>query len=1146
MMVARAFNCDESRLRSFLDEGLPEMEQAQLTDHLDHCASCRRTLERLAAGSRLWAELPQLVPPAGESATVGITSQTARTSEPDHALDFLGLSDAPGTLGRLGPYEVTEVLGRGGFGVVLKAFDPRLGRTVAIKVLASQLATSAAARSRFAREAKAAAAVVHDHVVAIHAVDSWNGLPYLVMPYVAGCSLQERIDRDGPLGVKEVLRIGMQTALGLTAAHAQGLVHRDVKPSNILLENGVERVKLTDFGLARAVDDASLTQSGVVAGTPQYMSPEQALGEAVDHRSDLFSLGSVLYFTCAGHPPFRANSTPAILRRVCDDRPRPLRDVNPEVPVWLADFIERLHAKDPAGRFQSAAEVAEVMGGYLSLLQRGLPIESPQSKALPSLPKRSGRKRMAAGVAFVSVAVLAVGCAMSLSGIPSLLALLSLLKSEESGSPSAGIGQDGAIQLVVTEPSEPQIIGSGKPATKRWALAEFTAVQITHPFRVELTRGDHFEVTTTADDNVLDHVLVAKVGNQLQIRLEDKRRYRLRRDSLKVAITLPVLESLDLSHGIRATIAGFASKQPFEASVNHGSRLAGSMSAGRLVIGANHGSEVTLKGTAETAQITVNHGSNLPLEAFVIGDAVVRVAHGSKATINARSAKDLTAEVEHSGALEGTVQAGILNLKAEHSSQVHLSGSAQKAAIKGAFSSRFALGALALDAAEVHLDHSSSAVVNAKSNLDYNLGNSSNLRYAGNPAIGRSVASRESSARALRGDEQKAMSNPAPAARTNASGPAGSSSDRSREDGNEIITIDLSNNSNNWFGAGTTIFTGSPGESLIEGSGRQITKAVDAKDFSAIQIDRLLIADVTRADAFAVSLTADDNILERIEVVRDGSTLRISLANGNYRLRNRPRATITLPHLEAFRLSGASKATLKGFKTDKAFQLKVSGASELEGAIDVGSGEFQIDGASSAVMTGSARAGHLLADGASRLKLTGFVLSQCQLELNGASNASLQVKSNQPFKAKLDGASTLSGLVDATDLELTADGSSTAALRGSAKNAKLIADGASQLKLSELSLDANQMIVAASGTSSVKLAGKCRAAALAADGASHLDLGGLAVDAADVKLSGVSHATLDVRASLKYDLSSGSNLTYSGTPAKVDGKKSDGATLSHH
>ena len=185
-------------------------------------------------------------------------------------------------------------------GVVLKAFDPSLSRVVAIKVLAPQMAASGAARRRFSREAKAAAAVVHDHVISIYAVDNdpASSLPYLVMPCIAGQSLQERIDRDGPLRNEEVLRIGRQTALGLAAAHAQGLVHRDIKPSNILLENGVERVKITDFGLARAMDDASQSQSGVVAGTPQYMSPEQARGETADHRADLFSLGSVLYAMC--------------------------------------------------------------------------------------------------------------------------------------------------------------------------------------------------------------------------------------------------------------------------------------------------------------------------------------------------------------------------------------------------------------------------------------------------------------------------------------------------------------------------------------------------------------------------------------------------------------------------------------------------------------------------------------------------------------------------------------------------------------------------------------------------------------------------------------------------------------------------------
>ena len=156
--------------------------------------------------------------------------------------------------------------------IVFKGFDSALNRYVAIKVMSPHLATSESARQRFAREAQAAAAVVHDNVIAIHHVRGDAELPYLVMPYERGNSLQKRLDERGPLELAEILRIGMQSAAGLAAAHVQGLVHRDVKPGNILLTENVERVKLTDFGLARAVDDASLTRTGMIAGTPQYLS----------------------------------------------------------------------------------------------------------------------------------------------------------------------------------------------------------------------------------------------------------------------------------------------------------------------------------------------------------------------------------------------------------------------------------------------------------------------------------------------------------------------------------------------------------------------------------------------------------------------------------------------------------------------------------------------------------------------------------------------------------------------------------------------------------------------------------------------------------------------------------------------------------
>jgi hypothetical protein len=338
-------------------------------------------------------------------------TQSDNTGSPEAGAvpDFLTPSQKPGSLGRLDHFEILEVVGRGGMGVVLKGFDEKLHRVVAIKVLAAELAVSGTARQRFTREARAAAAVSHEHVVTIHAVEEDHRPPYLVMQFVDGVSLQEKLDEGGPPGLKEILRIGLQTAEGLAAAHRQGLVHRDVKPANILLENGVERVKLTDFGLARAVDDARLTQSGVIAGTPLYMSPEQAAGEPIDHRSDLFSLGSVLYALCTGRPPFRAEGTHAVLRRVIDDTPRPIREVNHEIPDWLCDLIARLHAKNPADRFQSAREVAELLGQHLAGVQQpGQAVPGVVKKLAPAAPVRK-RRRVALVVCCLLLLVLGGG-----------------------------------------------------------------------------------------------------------------------------------------------------------------------------------------------------------------------------------------------------------------------------------------------------------------------------------------------------------------------------------------------------------------------------------------------------------------------------------------------------------------------------------------------------------------------------------------------------------------------------------------------------------------------------------------------------------------------------------------------------------------
>ncbi len=236
---------------------------------------------------------------------------------------FLGPPSEPNSIGRIGHYSVLEILGQGGFGIVLRAFDEKLHRIVAIKVLNPEIASTSPPRKRFLREARAAAAVKHENVVHIYSVEE-DPLPYMVMEYVHGPTLQQYLDSTGPLETDELVRLCQQIVAGLVAAHDRGLIHRDIKPGNILLDKGIDiRVKITDFGLARAADDASMTRTGVICGTPMYMAPEQATGQSLDHRADLFSLGSVMYQMACGRPPFRAESSIAVLMRVTNDSASP-------------------------------------------------------------------------------------------------------------------------------------------------------------------------------------------------------------------------------------------------------------------------------------------------------------------------------------------------------------------------------------------------------------------------------------------------------------------------------------------------------------------------------------------------------------------------------------------------------------------------------------------------------------------------------------------------------------------------------------------------------------------------------------------------------------------------------------------------------
>ena len=275
---------------------------------------------------------------------------------------FLGPARGEGELGWLGPYRVRRLIGLGGMGLVFLAEDAELNREVALKVLRPELATTAVAAERFAREAKLAAAITHDHVITIYQVGHAGDVAFIAMEHLRGVSLQRWLDRGRKASVDFVLRLGREVATGLGAAHKIGLVHRDVKPANIWLEAPHGRVKLLDFGHARNLaEDVHLTRDGTILGTPTYMSPEQARGEPPDTSSDLFSLGCVLYRTWTGTLPFRGRTILGVLTALATHTPTLPSTVEPGRSALLDDLIMSLLAKDPADRPKSAQAVVEAI-----------------------------------------------------------------------------------------------------------------------------------------------------------------------------------------------------------------------------------------------------------------------------------------------------------------------------------------------------------------------------------------------------------------------------------------------------------------------------------------------------------------------------------------------------------------------------------------------------------------------------------------------------------------------------------------------------------------------------------------------------------------------------------------------------------------
>src|SRR6266705_5114710 len=271
--------------------------------------------------------------------------------------EFLGLQEL-----LAGRYSIERELGRGGMGIVLLARDVALDRPVAIKLLPPHLATRPDERERFLQEARTAAGLAHPNIVPIHLVEARGDLVFFVMGFVDGETLRERVERAGPLPPRLATKLLQEVAWALGAAHQRGVIHRDVKPDNIMIERATERAVVTDFGIALGSRAGKAESPGSVVGTARYMSPEQACGEPVDARSDLYSLGATFFYALAGRAPFEGANLPAILTKQVYEAAPLVQAVRPEVPAKVAAVVDRLLRKAPAERFQTADDLARVAG----------------------------------------------------------------------------------------------------------------------------------------------------------------------------------------------------------------------------------------------------------------------------------------------------------------------------------------------------------------------------------------------------------------------------------------------------------------------------------------------------------------------------------------------------------------------------------------------------------------------------------------------------------------------------------------------------------------------------------------------------------------------------------------------------------------
>lgn len=415
---------EDAQLRAFEAGALTGSALAEVAGHLKRCPRCQsrvgqaRTERDLSqpghppAVGGSGGEAATLLPPVMGKPAANLMIREASTAIP---YPFLAPAQSDGEIGRLGNYRVIRLLGKGGMGFVFHAEDLSLGRAVALKVMRPELGDEPESWQRFSREARVMAALKHAHLVTVYQVGQENGVIYLAMELLEGESLLDRLKSGTPFNSNQVIRLAREMAGALAVIHRQGLIHRDIKPANIWLESPGDRVKVLDFGLARRIQDEShVTQTGMVVGTPSFMSPEQARGDPLDARSDLFSLGSVLYCMCTGSEPFSGPNVTAVLTSLAVDAPQPVHELAKRVPRPVSDLIMQLLSKKLEQRPASAEAVVEC----LRQIEGGEPIPQAVPLGPPGqwrtwLAGMSQRQRMAAvgvllGVVFAVILFSAV------------------------------------------------------------------------------------------------------------------------------------------------------------------------------------------------------------------------------------------------------------------------------------------------------------------------------------------------------------------------------------------------------------------------------------------------------------------------------------------------------------------------------------------------------------------------------------------------------------------------------------------------------------------------------------------------------------------------------------------------------------------